>query len=374
MNSERKATGMRLINVIVWGGVGCALVGVAVWLGAGAGSVNGTPDALMNESKVSFGETNLVAVDAPSTQDLGRLAVGARAERTIMIRNVSPDVVKLEIINKTCGCVDAVLEPSELNPGQSAKLLFGLDVYATTVPGAIVQGVAVEARSVTGGRSLDSASWIGRFTLSVEPDVSVYVYPPRMNLMGYEGSSMSGEIYVRPAEGEGLTIRDVHCTLIGFDITSIDGPTAMGGYIIRFGVDRTTTGVTSGDIRFFTNSSQLPAIRVPVLVRVKAGWRATPDAVLLTPTDSSRQTVEGILTVQKASPDLRLSPLESIRVSEGHGVQAALRAVSQSDEYEVRVRVDIPAFLAASGAARIDLMTEAGDVAASVPILWLGEM
>lgn len=189
---------------------GClaAMGGAGAELGVVAGGIHGAFAGRNTRGPEGGG----VAPSAPTSsyleiieaepQEIGDYPIGSRIHRKVRVRNISASTVKLRQHSATCSCLDSVIEPPELAPGQAGVVT--LRAMAGGAPGEQELTVTFAVSPVVGAGGAAKGAGKGpseRVAMSMRFRCTAEFYCPmsEFRLFGLAGRPVEASLYVQMA-------------------------------------------------------------------------------------------------------------------------------------------------------------------------------
>lgn len=130
----------------------------------------------------------------------GEFGEGDLVRRTVTLKNCGGQAVRLRVLAASCGCVNAELEQTELNPGEKTKLTVSTHALAGQM-NPLVQHWA--ALGVFPGQATEPAV-VEQIPLNFRVNRDWRVLPGIMYAISQVGESIVLEAYVQSASGEAI--------------------------------------------------------------------------------------------------------------------------------------------------------------------------
>ncbi|MBY0308817.1 MAG: DUF1573 domain-containing protein [Phycisphaerales bacterium] len=169
----------------------------------------------------------LVLLTATEPVDRGPVAPGYPVTRRVTISNISPHVLTLSIPAKSCGCLDASFDKSQLKPGEATSFHMMVRAIEATIP----QGQTATLLALSDDGTLSQTL---KVSLSYTSSIEFYVRPKVVAMRAFRGEPTSVKVNVRAVPGAGIP----DLTVKPFP----DGAWATG--TIEYAADKQTAVVT----------------------------------------------------------------------------------------------------------------------------------
>lgn len=307
-----------------------------------------------------------VALHGPATADLGRLPVGLPASRRVVVLNTSDRRVTIDIESKSCGCITAVVEPTEIAPGEVASIRFETTVQH--VAGEQLMGVTVRARPT--GKTVEARAQRINLTMRYTPRVDYRVMPEQIVASAEAGRRIRLRLFVQDVSDGALHIGRVSSDIPGVDVR-LDpepaprhprAPFAHRAVLADWTPER--PGTWRGSVFIETDSDAMPRVRIPLVIRVRSACEASPPGIVL------RQDAAGGRHVVRLSGigGSRARDLTAKLVPEHAGLSAMLEGDDAGSCVLTVLAHDLP-----SGPWEGCAVIHRGDEEiAFVPVVWVG--
>jgi hypothetical protein len=325
--------------------------------GGGAAKSAGGSDA----AGAPAGQASLrsLRLEASDPENMGVLPVGRSAQRVLRFRNILSVPVRLEVINKSCGCLETLFDRAEVGPGELAVLKIGFTPAVAAGP----QAQTVEFRSrwtIDGKPESERGMCAVRFAVDLEYEIR----PELATASGCVGERVSAPVWIR--SGDDTPIREIHvahCTLEGWSVERDNADATNPGivkYIARGPVPR--EGVTEGSIvlRALDGAGE---VTVPLLVNGRLPMRAREGGWICDWRGAAGTDQERVIELE-GRPGMGA---RGVRVEPPGGPVTA----SLVNAHQVRVRCHFDAGPPTLGSAHVVVLDGDGRVIGRFPVVWV---
>jgi hypothetical protein len=315
--------------------------------------------------RVVVGEMKSLSVVQAPPEDLGKVPVGTKVTRRIILTNNIGAPIRLSVLMRTCGCLEATFDPPLVAPGQ--RTTFSLSSVVTPGTGAQAHFAQFQAEWEKDGEWQVEKGMCGlRFT----PDVEFVVRPSAAGVTALRDGSAHVDVFIRHMEatvGEPKLV-EATCSLPGWTVHRVDDSSLPQG-VVRFraqGAGQRRAGFMDGEITFKTESGVEPTIRVPVRLCTVDAYRAFPGGAVFVrkAKDGEQRITVHLIPRREFAKDP--SPPASVEV------QPPSPWVKADLEGENRIAVSFhpTADLEPAGASRVWVRAANGAILADFPAVW----
>lgn len=344
-----------------------ALFGVIAVVVTGSAALQAQPSPPPGAS----GTLRSLRVESADPEHAGLFEPGDRVRREVVFSNALNTTVTLEVLQKTCGCLEAGFESAAVAPGGIVRLV--LASAAVPQPGEQAHAVTFRATWTQDGAA---RSETGRVFLRYESDIEFIIRPEGLSTVGYDGATASAELWLRFANedaAEAPVVVDPECTLPGWKLTSLRDPALPEG-VVRLVASGPAAGigVHSGMVRWRSTPEGAWTKEIPIRVRVIAPWKAVPSGVVHNTAHDdgpARWTIriEDRASSGRSAASVRFDPPApgyAARLSHDNGATAVVIEVT-GEPPEAGVGASVAEVLDAEGAVlvRIPVIRHAGSAA-----------
>ena len=266
--------------------------------------------------------------------DFGKVYRGTVVQHTFTLRNAGDDVLKIEGIQKDCGCTVAKIEQQAILPGGEMDV----DVKINTIgldEGPLEKSVRIQTDDRGEPETI--------LTMRGELMVTARMDPPSIKIEGIKPREEIPEQIVKivPVEGYDLEIKEVesnsdfiHPRLLGRDDSGV--------YRVAIDIDtKTTKNIIAARIKALTNLEEEPVLRIPVQVVIDQPLVIVPHIIRFT---GITPQYEGKLTYKAVIRNNREKPLKVLDVkSDNEFIECVLETVDPGKKYRLKVSL-LPGF------------------------------
>ncbi len=339
------------------------LLGVLMAGGAFAGPALAQP--VQDEPGEAVRELRSLRVVGGDPQNAGDVEPGHTVTRRLRFQNVLRVPVEVEIVSRTCACVETRFEPSRVGPGEHGVLT--LTTVAAPVQAAQIHSAAFRVRWTEDG---EARSEVGHAGVEYRSAVDFTVFPQTLALAGLTGDILAVDVVIFTGDDDlgRPDLLDPRCSLEGWTVrraTNEHLPLDAARFTISGPVRR--VGIVDGEVEWTTHSTRTPSLRVPIRLRGLSEWRAFPGGAWF--------VGEG----QPAERTLRLIPRReglsrpaSVECSETPGLTARLIVPEggEGDEPRVVIALAPDDGRGVAGAGEVRVRDARGRVLATIPVVW----
>lgn len=317
----------------------------------------------MGQASVSEAPPCLQVI-AQTPEDCGLTPVGDEVSRVFRVTNTQQEPVSIRLLNKTCGCVSAEINPSELRPGESAEVRL-------STPSAPLGGEQYHTASFEVSAQAGTGQWkrICTFAASFRytPEMEFQVFPPnRLLAHAVAGRSKDVVIYVNADHARNRPPRHLQASIPEIVPVGVEEvPENVNVVKLRFRVRPTAVGVLSGTVGFETDSRRFPKVVLPITVVVQPEVLVNPPGFIV---DRSHLGSGSRFTCTIAARH------------ESGSLPRGLRTLSEKGHFEAQIEqvkggsaqlvVTASGKLPASGSDQVWILDDSGNKLAAVPLAW----
>lgn len=308
----------------------------------------------------------IVKVVDAGKESLGPIPVGEFARRSLTLRNVTDGPVDVEVIGKSCACLQVEKPADPVAPGKDFTVVFGTGVMLS----ALVEHHFIElAFSTRDSNGLVAARQREIFTISYTSDVQCGVFPTAVIRRATAGDPLEFEVRLLNPAKEAFRIDEVVTPWPWLKVESVlPHPSLPGRITVRFAGTPPAPGRLRGETKITLAGSASP-IPVDTAVVIEEPMIATPSGVVTT-----------LGASHAPETPVRLTP----RAGAGDGVRTAsirLRSgatwvhvdLSGDEPATAVVRLDVSAMPRGRAALceTIEVLDDAGVVVCTIPVVVL---
>lgn len=310
--------------------------------------------------RLAPGDLESLAFAGGDPEDYGQRPVGSPVLRRVNFRNMKPVHVRVEVLQKSCGCLAAGFDRDIVPAGERCALSMGATVSPSA--GQQVHFVLFRTKWEENGESREER---GICYLRFFPDVSFIVRPERAGLAGPEKGRIEFEMSV-------LTMKDADVSLMlptpdvnlpGWTASRVPGQPGSDPRVAMFRVSGPvgTSAIQDGMVTWQAQDS-LPAASMPFRIFAQPEYRVFPGGALFRNPPRDRGV---IASVRVFSPP-GASGVAKARVFP----EFEWLAVRMLSENTVEVRLAPSDSRPLQGATRGELLNAVGEPLVSFPIVW----
>lgn len=341
------------------------LLGVLMAGGAFAGPVFAQP--VQDEPGEAARELRSLRVVGGDPQNAGDVEPGHTVTRRLRFQNVLRVPVEVEIVSRTCACVETRFEPSRVGPGEHGVLT--LTTVAAPVQAAQIHSAAFRVRWTEDG---EARGEVGRAGVEYRSAVDFTVFPQTLALAGLTGDILAVDVVIFTGDDDlgRPELLDPRCSLEGWTVRRARNehlPLDAARFTISGPVRR--VGIVDGEVTWTTHSTRTPSLRVPIRLRGLSEWRAFPGGAWFV----------GVGEDQPAERTLRLIPRReglsspaSVECSETPGLTARLIVPEggTADGPRVVIALAPDEGRGPVGAGEVRVRDARGRVLSTIPVVW----
>ncbi|MGI9013659.1 MAG: hypothetical protein ACR2GY_05345 [Phycisphaerales bacterium] len=337
--------------------LGVVVAGACVFLGVGW---------MVRTSPRTEVDGQRLAIISGSPELLGPLPVMARAERRVLIRNVSEATIELELFGLSCSCVDTAFSQTLLGPLEECSFRMWTMVEAE-------QGVQHHFAVIRARGQRDSGFEDLTVHMVFDSDVPYIVQPQR--LIVHHRSDRQGRafcIIVPKGASEISVVRARHD--LGSDVHLTTHPVAAGsgqGVELRLTSGLSLGGVVEGHVQVVTDSERHPEFTLPVSIRVDPPEHERPLMLVL---DANRSRPGAHIVSERCNLGRRDPAEGELRILQQgfpRGLSAWIEVAAQGDQV-LHVAADFRAVQTMVGSFEFTIVSENGQQHALVT--WIGPL
>jgi hypothetical protein len=306
------------------------------------------------------GELNSLRIISADRESFGIVRVHSNIVRKLNFGNVLSVPLHIEIVSKSCGCMQAALSSTDVPAGGQTTLTMSVGV--APLSGEQAHSVVFRASWNDQG---ERKSELGLCGIQYQADVQVVVRPETAATSVTRGNATSIDFFARALEkGVEVSVSHVSCSIPGWVIGLVDDPSLPAEAVhIRAVGPGLKEGYLDGEVALGSGPSTEPFLKVPVRVRVLEPYRAEPGGAILV-----RNEGDG-----EAEQVLRLRPRD-----QASGLPKKVRltsdckwiSVGMQSPDQVKVRFTPGAGISPIGSARAQVLADSGEVLLDFPIAW----
>ncbi len=274
---------MRLGGSIGW----CILGGVAILLAMVLGSRTHPQVGRADSSS----DAEYIVVVSSTPVDFGEVPILAKLEREVVLRNQSNQLVGLEVVMVSCGCLVPQLERSSLKPGEETTFILRSQVQAEQGQQHYRAVLAAKPEGMNGDTSTPQQIVVDIMYRAAQ---DYFVFPRHTVIHQDVGSRGEGRITLRPQHNDVIRIEKIETDLgdaVVFEQSPIDTEYGMG-VVVRIRTLFDDPGLRLGTIRIHTNSESQPMVTIPAEVLVRDPVVPKRVTVVLNGTNGDRSVSE----------------------------------------------------------------------------------
>ncbi|MCC6230895.1 MAG: DUF1573 domain-containing protein [Phycisphaerales bacterium] len=306
-------------------------------------------------------ELQSLAVVSAGPESVGVVKQGQVASRTILFRNKSLVPVAIEIVSKSCSCLDTTFSRPFVMPGETTSLTVG----TAALPGADQWLHQVTFRCVwSEGES--SKSELGRVFLSYTCAIPFVLVPEHAVVTKTVGDmgAVEFDIYMLGSLDPLPEIADVTCTIEGWKVRRLDRD-PMNPNHARFRAEGRvgSVGYQEGTIQWMApgNESQ-PMLKTPLHITSLWPLRSMPGGAVFVPHGPDESMTKAVRLIERAGVTAKAWSVSLVEESEwvsasldAEGVKVTLRAGEKRPDF---------------GSARARVLDADGKALLEFPIAW----
>lgn len=302
-----------------------------------------------------------------------RAPLNARLVRRVRIRNLEPNPIEVRLLASECGCLDAMVTPSVIGPGEVAEVSIAVNTYSQDVGGGhLTLGARVTAPANPPGSKPEGAGTWRLITLGQTFRTLLdfqFLPDGGVDIIATEGDVFERAIYLhRLRHGTTTAVRSAHAGVPGVSVLSEEPDAdALRQRVLIRGVAG-PPGALSGHVRFELVDAPVDTWHIPIRLRSLPRLRAVPSAITVSPADAPGSLQRIALRGAVFSASVVRIP-ESLRSA--IGVQSMTCGAPDGVEWVLVVSIDPDRLPGSAGRDVIDILSEDGQVMLSVPVLWI---
>lgn len=306
-------------------------------------------------------ELTALSVVSADPESAGIVKQGQIASRKITFLNKSSVPVALEIVSKSCSCLDTAFSRSFVMPGEMTSLTVG----TAALPGADQWLHQVTFRCVW-SEGENSRSELGRVLLSYTCEIPFVIVPEHALVTKTAGDTGTVEfdIYMLGSLDPLPEIADVTCTIEGWKVRRLDRDPAKPNHA-RFRAEGRVgpVGYQEGTIEWMApgNESQ-PMLKTPLHITSLWPLRSMPGGAVFVPHGADESMTKVVRLIERAGVTAKAWSVSLVEESEwvtttldAEGVKVTLRAGEKRPEF---------------GSARARVLDADGKTILEFPIAW----
>lgn len=299
-----------------------------------------------------------------TSHDLGIMLFDEPLSHTFHFNNTGSAPLAVAVTQRSCGCTSDLLDAAVVPPGETGRLAVGY------VPGGDDPRKGSQSFSLV-LETNDPRQREVPFTIRADLVEEVAVRPELLTLS--------------PASGDATAVLDVYCmrrdgreppSIVAVDITSADiqvleEETVADGAKTRIRYAVGVSGPVSASleqavITVRTTSAARPLVEVPVAVRQVQPYRLEPPTAAFGAIPAGETRERQLVLRQEGT-----AAAAPHRVSSPHALVSATLAPGEASSWLLTIRVTSPEGSPQHLKTRVEVMDDAGNLLASVPVLAL---
>lgn len=306
-------------------------------------------------------ELTVLSVVSADPESAGIVKQGQIASRKITFLNKSSVPVALEIVSKSCSCLDTAFSRAFVMPGEMTSLTVG----TAALPGADQWLHQVTFRCVW-SEGQNSRSELGRVLLSYTCAIPFVIVPEHAVVTKAvdDTGAVEFDIYMLDSHDPLPEIASVGCSVDGWAVKRLAADPSQPNHA-RFRAEGRVgpVGYQDGTIQWMApgNESQ-PMLKTPLHITSLWPLRSMPGGVIFVPHSADEPLTKAVKLIERSGVTAKawsvalIEPIEWVTTTlDAEGVKVALRAGEKRPDF---------------GSARARVLDADGKALLEFPIAW----